>query len=202
MRLTRRQKQIYDFVRGYIDAEGYAPTLEEIAGHFGLSSLATVHKHLKNLEEKGAIERDWNRGRSMEVVREDESAVAAVEIPMLGEVAAGMPIEAVVDDEKLQIPESLLHGSATYALRVRGWSMVDEHICDGDILIVEERKTAERGQTVIALVDGEAATVKQFFPEGDVVRLQPANERMAPILVRADRVRIQGIVRGVVRKMA
>ncbi|MAE69989.1 MAG: repressor LexA [Gemmatimonadetes bacterium] len=201
MRLTRRQKQIYDFVRGYIDAEGYAPTLEEIAGHFELSSLATVHKHLKNLEEKGAIERDWNRGRSMEVVVEDESAPASVEIPLLGEVAAGMPIEAVVDDEKLRIPEGLLRGTASYALRVRGWSMVDEHIADGDILIVEERKTAERGQTVIALVDGETATVKQFFPEGDVVRLQPANERMAPILMRADRVRIQGIVRGVVRRI-
>lgn len=197
MRLTRRQKEILDFLRDYIEINGYAPTLEEIADHFGLASLATVHKHLKNLEAKGVIRRDWNRGRAMEVARE---APAMIELPLLGEVAAGLPIEAITDSESLLLPEGLLARPADYALRVRGWSMVDEQIRDGDILLVEERQRAERGETVIALVDGANATVKRFYPEGGVVRLQPANEQMAPILVSAERVRVQGVVRGVIRR--
>ncbi len=200
MRLTRRQREIYDFLSDYIEDHGYAPTLEEIARHFGLSSLATVHKHLRNLEQKGAIERDWNRRRALELTRPGDSRVPTQEIPLLGEVAAGIPIEAVVDEEVMHIPEGLVRGRVSYALRVRGWSMVDEHICDGDILIIEQSECASRGQTVIALVDGENATVKRFYPEGEVIRLQPANERMAPILVRADRVRLQGIVRAVIRR--
>ncbi len=203
MRLTRRQKEILDFLRSYIEVNGFAPTLEEIAEHFGLASLATVHKHLKNLEAKGAIQRDWNHGRAMEVVAAEESAGSAAElvVPLLGAVAAGEPIEAIVDAEPLAIPAGLFGDAVDYALRARGWSMVDEQIRDGDLLLVQECRSAERGALVIALVDDAAATVKRLYPEGEWVRLQPANQAMEPIRVEASRVRIQGIVRGVIRRI-
>jgi repressor LexA len=200
MRLTRRQREILDFLTAYIARNGFAPTLEEIADHFGLASLATVHKHLKNLEAKGAIQRDWNHGRAMEVVSEEEPG-AALTVPLLGEVAAGLPIEAIVDAEPLPIPAGLFGDGVDYALRARGWSMVDEQIRDGDLLLIQECRVAERGALVIALVDGSAATVKRLYPEGEWVRLQPANEEMEPIRVEAERVRIQGVVRGVIRRL-
>lgn len=206
MRLTKRQREILDFVSEYIQFNGYAPTLEEIAGHFGLSSLATVHKHLKNLEQKGAILRDWNRGRAMEVQGAEPAPVEApggarsVELPLLGEVAAGLPIDVEVDRESVWVPEDMLGARSMYALRARGSSMIEEQIRDGDLLLVEESPVASRGETVIALVEGSAATVKKFYPEGERVRLQPANQTMEPIYVSARDLQIQGIVRGVIRR--
>jgi repressor LexA len=200
MHVTRRQREILDFLGRYIERKGYAPTIEEIGEHFGLRSLATVHKHLTNLQHKGLIKREWNRSRALELVPA-EVKVRAVELPLLGRVAAGAPIEAVQSSETLFVPEDLVGRRETYVLQVKGDSMIDEQIRDGDYVIVENRKTARDGEMVIALLDEERATLKKLFREkGGRVRLQPANTRMKPILVDGGSLRIQGVVIGVLRK--
>ncbi len=200
MHLTRRQKQILDFVARHIERRGYAPTLEEIGEHFGLSSLATVHKHLANLQSKGLVKRENHRSRALELVPA-AVAVRAIEVPLLGRVAAGIPIEAVTSPETISIPEDMLGRGETYVLQVRGDSMIDEQIRDGDYVIVDGRRAVRDGEMVIALLDGERATLKKLFREKDGrVRLQPANARLAPIVVEAERVQVQGVVIGVLRK--
>jgi len=200
MHLTRRQKEILDFVGRHIERKGYAPTIEEIGEHFGLSSLATVHKHLTNLQEKGLIKRAWNRSRALELVPA-EIKVRAVELPLLGKVAAGTPIEAVEASETIFVPEDMVGRRDTYVLQVKGDSMIDEQIRDGDFVIVENRRTARDGEMVIALLDGDSATLKKLYREGGgTVRLQPANARLKPMFVDQDRLRIQGVVIGVLRK--
>ncbi len=199
MALTRRQKQIYDYISLFIDEQGYSPSLEEVGRHFGLSSVATVHKHVSNLVRKGLLRRSWNQNRSIEVVREGE-APRAVEIPLLGRIAAGRPDEAIEDREAMSVPAWMVGNGRTYLLRVDGDSMIDAHIQAGDLVVIEERRNAENGQIVVALVHGEDATLKKFFREGDKVRLQPANPAYPPIYVPADRVEVRGIVRGVIRK--
>ncbi len=201
MTLTKRQKEIVDFLDDYIAERGYAPTLEEIGAQFQLSSLATVHKHLKNLQDKGLIKRKWNHSRALELVPQKRKA-AAVELPLLGRVAAGVPIEAIETPETIAVPEDLVRREKSYVLRVKGDSMVGDGILDGDYIVVEERPHAENGETVVALIDGEA-TVKKFFREkGGRIRLQPANERMAPILVREKDFTTRGRVVAVLRKYA
>ena len=197
--LTRRQREILDFLTEFIKQHGYAPSLEEIGRRFGLSSLATVHKHLTNLEEKGFIRRAWNRSRSVELVP-TRGGGRAIELPLLGTVAAGAPIEAVASSETIAVPEDLVAAPDTYALRVRGNSMIDEQIRDGDIVIVEDRKTAENGEMVIALLRGTDATLKKFYREHGRIRLQPANPAVRPLVVEPDEVQIQGVVVGVVRR--
>jgi repressor LexA len=197
--LTKRQREILDFLNEFIREHGYAPSLEEIGRRFGLSSLATVHKHLTNLQEKGCIRRAWNRSRSVELVP-TRGAGRAVELPLLGFVAAGAPIEAVPGSETIAVPESLAGKRDSYVLRVRGDSMIDEHIRDGDFVIVEDRKAVDSGEMVIALVGGRDVTLKKFYRENGRVRLQPANTAMQPIFVDADDVQIQGVVVGVIRK--
>ena len=197
--LTKRQREILDYLNEFIQQHGYAPSLEEIGRKFSLSSLATVHKHLTNLQEKGFIKRAWNRSRSVELVP-TRAAGRAVELPMLGYVAAGMPIEAVASNETISVPEDLVGRRDTYVLRVRGNSMIDEQIRDGDFVIVEDRKTAENGEMVIALLDGRDATLKKFYREHENIRLQPANPTMNPIIVSADAVQVQGVVVGVMRR--
>ncbi len=197
--LTKRQREILDFLSDFIQQHGYAPSLEEIGRRFGLSSLATVHKHLTNLQEKGFIKRAWNRSRSIELVPARLTG-RAVELPLLGYVAAGAPIEAVTTTETIAVPESLVGRRSTYVLRVRGDSMIDEQIRDGDLVIVEDRKTAENGEMVIALLRGTDVTLKKFYRENGRVRLQPANPAMAPIVVEASEVEIQGVVVGLMRK--
>ena len=197
--LTRRQRQILDYLKEFIDRHGYAPSLEEIGRRFNLSSLATVHKHLTNLQEKGFIRRAWNRSRSIELVPA-RTGTRAFDLPLLGSVAAGAPIEAVVSPETVSVPEDLVGRHDTYALRVRGDSMIDEHIRDGDLVIVEDRRTARNGEMVIALLDESDVTLKTFHRENNRVRLQPANPAVRPIVVDAGQVRIQGVVIGVVRK--
>jgi repressor LexA len=200
MHLTRRQKEILDFLGRHIEKKGYAPTIVEIGEHFGLSSLATVHKHLTNLQSKGLIKRSWNRSRALELVPSSVS-VRAVELPLLGRVAAGTPIEAVTASETIFVPENLVGRRDTYVLQVKGDSMIDEQIRDGDYVIVEDRKTARDGEMVIALVGGENVTLKKLFREGGgKVRLQPANSRMKPIFVDQDDLTVQGVVIGVLRK--
>lgn len=199
MTLTRRQKELVDYLRTYIGEHGYAPTLEEIGEHFGLTSLATVHKHLSNLEEKGAIRRTWNHSRAIEMV-EDSPRVAAVELPLLGKVAAGAPIEEIEDPAGIAVPEDLIRRGNTFVLRVTGDSMIDDGIWDGDYIVVEERRDADNGETVVAIVDGEA-TVKRFYRDGGGrIRLQPANEKLDPIVVADADLQIRGVVVAVMRK--
>ena len=197
--LTKRQREILDFLNEFIEQNGYAPSLEEVGRRFGLSSLATVHKHLTNLQEKGFIKRAWNRSRSVELVP-TRVGTRAVDLPLLGNVAAGVPIEAVVGTETVAVPENLVGKRETYALRVRGDSMIDEQIRDGDVVIVEDRKTADNGEMVIALLRGSEVTLKKFYRDNGRIRLQPANERVQPLVVDASLVQIQGVVVGVVRR--
>jgi repressor LexA len=198
--LTKRQREILDYLNEFIQQHGYAPSLEEVGRRFNLSSLATVHKHLTNLQEKGFIRRAWNRSRSVELLP-SRSGGRAIELPLLGYVAAGMPIEAVATSESITVPESLVTGKRdSYVLRVRGDSMIDEQIRDGDWVVVEDRRSADNGEMVIALVGGQDATLKKFYKEDGRVRLQPANPTMAPIFVESNNVQIQGVVVGVMRK--
>ena len=199
--LTKRQREILDYLDDFIQQHGYAPSLEEIGRRFGLSSLATVHKHLTNLQEKGFIRRAWNRSRSVELIP-TRAGARSVELPLMGYVAAGAPIEAVSTTESIAVPETLVGKQDSYVLRVRGDSMIDEHITDGDFVIVEDRKTAENGEMVIALLNGADATLKTFFKDRDngKVRLQPANPTMQPIVIDAADLQIQGVVVGVMRK--
>ncbi len=162
MPLTKRQSEILTYLQGHIREHGFAPSFEEIAEEFGFQSLATVHEHLSNLERKGYIRRAYNESRAIEVLPPRGTA-AATEIPLLGTVAAGMPIESLMHEESLAVPESMLpRRGPNYALRVQGESMIDEHICDGDYVVVHGRQTAENGEMVIALVNGAEATVKKF----------------------------------------
>jgi repressor LexA len=197
--LTKRQREILDYLNDFIEQHGYAPSLEEIGRRFGLSSLATVHKHLTNLQDKGFIRRAWNRSRSVELVP-TRTGGRAVELPMLGFVAAGVPIEAVAGAETILVPETLVGKKDTYVLRVRGDSMIDEQIRDGDFVIVEDRKLADNGEMVIALLNGFEVTLKKFYRENGHVRLQPANPAMQPLIVNADQVQVQGVVIGVMRR--
>jgi repressor LexA len=201
MPLTKRQKEILDFLELFVAENGYPPSYEEIARHFGYTSLATVHEHLENLRQKGYIRKSYNASRSIEVMPSG-TTVSAVELPLLGVVAAGQPIEAVTDQETLAVPEDLVgRGGRHYVLRVRGDSMIDEQIRDGDYVIVNARNTAQNGEMVVALVHGDSATVKKFYRERDGrVRLQPANVTMAPLYFASDEVVVQGVVVGVIRR--
>ncbi len=197
--LTRRQREILDYLQEFIQQHGYAPSLEEVGRRFSLSSLATVHKHLTNLEEKGFIRRSWNRSRSVELVTA-RTGNRAIELPLLGYVAAGVPIEAITGTETIAVPEDLVGKRETYVLRVKGDSMIDEQIRDGDFVIVEDRKTADNGEMVIALVSGTDVTLKKFYREQGRIRLQPANPLMDPILLDPSQVQVQGVVVGMMRK--
>lgn len=201
MPLTRRQKEILDYIEGFIEDQGYAPSFEEIAESFGYSSLATVHEHLSNLERKGYIRKSYNESRSIEVVTPGHGA-PTMELPLLGAVAAGLPIEAVPDTETVAVPPDMVRRQRdNYVLRVEGNSMIEEQIRDGDYIVVQAQPSAEDGQMVVALVGGESATVKKLYREpGNRIRLQPANPTMDPIFVDADQVQIQGVVVGVIRK--
>jgi repressor LexA len=199
--LTKRQKEILDYIERFIGDRGYAPSFEEIAEAFGYSSLATVHEHLSNLERKGYIRKSYNESRSIELVGH-ETAAPVVELPLLGAVAAGLPIEAIEDTETLAVPPDMVSRRRdNYVLRVEGSSMIEEQIRDGDYIVVQAQDSAEDGQMVVALVSGESATVKKLYREpGGRIRLQPANPTMDPIFVPADELRIQGVVVGVIRK--
>jgi repressor LexA len=201
--LTERQKEILDFIQTFRDQHGYAPTHREICERFGFSSYGTAYKHLKLLGEKGYLRRDRHQRRGLEVTPAAHPAdgAAAGDLPFLGRIAAGRPIEAVAGSESIPVP-AMLRGEPPrehYVLRVTGDSMIDEGIHDGDWVVVERRERAEAGEMVVALV-GDEVTLKRFFPEGEVVRLQPANATMAPFRVPAADLRVQGIVVGLMRR--
>ncbi len=201
MPLTKRQREILDYLSEYIGDHGYAPSFEEIASSMGFKSLATVHEHLSNLERKGVIRRSFNESRSIEVLtRARQPGVA--ELPLLGTVAAGEPIEAVEDRDVIAVPEAMLPATGpNYVLRVRGESMIEEQIRDGDYVVVNGRGTARNGETIIALLQNSHATVKKLYREKDGwVRLQPANASLEPIYVHENDLTIQGVVVGVIRR--
>ena len=201
MPLTKRQKEILTYLEQHIQEQGYAPSFEEIAERFAFQSLATVHEHLTNLERKGYIRRAYNESRSIEVLP-PRGTSGASEIPLLGLVAAGAPIEAVLHQESIAVPDPMLpKRGPNYALKVRGDSMVDDHIVDGDLVVVHGRQTAENGEMVIALVNGSEATVKRYYREpGGWVRLQPSNPGMQPLRFPDGEAVIQGVVVGVIRR--
>lgn len=200
--LTKKQKEILDFVRDFSEANGYAPSFEEIAEEFGYGSLATVHEHLENLRAKGYIRKAFNESRSIELVPTG-LRTEAVSLPLMGNVAAGSPIEAVDQQEVVNVPEDMIGRGEHYVLRVNGDSMIEEQIRDGDYLVVRHRETAQNGDMVVALVDQESATVKKFYRETDGrIRLQPANATMQPMYFGPDRIQVQGIVMGVMRRYA
>ena len=201
MPLTKRQREILNYLANYTEQNGYAPSFEEIAEQFRYSSLATVHEHLSNLERKGYIKRSYNESRAIEILP-TEATPRAIELPILGSVAAGLPIESIEQGETMCVPDAFVRrGGNHYVLRVRGNSMIDEQIRDGDFVVINERRSADNGEMVIALTNGSSATVKKFYRERDGrIRLQPANETMPPIYVNENDVMIQGIVVGVMRR--
>lgn len=201
MTLTRKQRDILDFITDTIARRRLAPSFEEIAEQFGYASLATVHEHLTNLERKGYIRRGQNESRAIEIVP-PRGTTGATEIPLLGTVAAGMPIESVMSGEVVAVPDGMLpRRGPNYALKVRGQSMIDEQIADGDLVVVHGREAADNGEMVIALVNGAEATVKRFYREpGGWIRLQPSNAAMRPMRFQEGDVLIQGVVVGVIRK--
>jgi len=209
MAITKRQRQVYDFISSFVQNNGYSPSFEEIGDGLGLSSLATVHKHISNLEKKGLLKRDYNRSRSIDVLaprgRMKQAmgmaavASAGVSLPLLGRIAAGQPIEAVQNPETISLGD-ITRSRDVYVLQVRGDSMQDEHIVDGDYVLVENTKVAHNGDIVVALVEGSETTLKYFFKEADKIRLQPANSALKPIIVPAQDVQIQGRVIGILRK--
>jgi len=197
--LTPRQKEIADFIRRYRSKNGVSPTQREICVEFGYSSFGTLQKHIRLLLEKGVLVRDWNKRRSLALAEEDR-AVGAVEIPLAGRIAAGQPIEVEPEGESVAVPEALTRKGQNYVLRVSGHSMVDDGIHDGDFVVVNRREKAANGEMVAALVNGEA-TLKRIYNEGDGrIRLQPANDRMAPIYAAEGDVKVQGVVVGLMRK--
>jgi repressor LexA len=205
MSLTKRQKQVLDFIAGFVDDNGYCPSYEEIAKGLDLASLATVHKHISVLESKSYLKRGFNQSRSLELApkylqEQRRPKPAVLEIPLLGRIAAGSPVETVEQHEVLNFADFAGNGN-TFALEVRGNSMIDDHICDGDLILVERVQQALDGDIVVALVSGTETTLKRFYREpNDMIRLQPANSALKPIVVPAAAVQIQGRLLAVLRK--
>jgi repressor LexA len=201
MAITRRQKEVIDFLTGFTQKNGYSPSYEEIAQGLGLNSLATVHKHVTNLQNKGLLQRAHNRSRSIDVLAPRTSRRTSDRLPLMGRIAAGKPVEAIENAESISLSE-IIGNREVFALEVRGDSMRDEHIVNGDYVLVERTATARQGEIIVALVDGCDATLKRFYREGNMIRLQPSNAEMAPIYAPAENVVIQGKVLGMLRKYA
>ncbi|HXW91835.1 MAG TPA: transcriptional repressor LexA [Terriglobales bacterium] len=205
MAITRRQRQVYDFIADFVQHNGYSPSYDEIRIGLDLNSLATVHKHITNLEKKGLLRRDYNRSRSIDLLqpkgrlKQVMSTNAHMVLPLLGRIAAGQPIEAVENPETISLAD-FVRSKEVFVLEVRGESMQDEHILSGDYVLVEKTKSAHNGDIVVALVQGSEATLKRLYREGDSIRLQPSNAAMQPLIVPAATVEVQGRVIGVLRK--
>jgi repressor LexA len=204
MAITKRQRQVYDFIAGFVQKHGYSPSFEEIGKGLKLSSLATVHKHVSNLEKKSLLKRDYNRSRSIDLlpIRARKSVRpenGGMTLPLVGRIAAGRPLEALENPETISLAD-ITRSKEVFVLQVSGTSMQDEHIVDGDYVLVEKTKIASNGEIVVALVEGSDATLKRIYKEGERIRLQPSNAAMQPIIVPAESVQIQGRVIGVLRK--
>ncbi|MFY9226880.1 MAG: transcriptional repressor LexA [Blastocatellia bacterium] len=196
--ISEKQRQVYDFIVKFVKTEGHSPMIRDIARHFGFSSPATVHKYLVALEAAGMIVRG-KRNALVQLLPEEHNS-EAIDIPLLGKIAAGRPIDVIAQEEAISIPKEMLGRSRTYALRVVGDSMIDEHIADGDLIIVEHCQQAQNGQTVVALVNDSSATVKKIFFDKGQVKLQPANTKYQPLMFDPGQVKVQGRVIGVMRR--
>lgn len=196
--ITKRQKQVLDFIKSFRDKKVYSPSLDEIKHHFGLASVSTAHHHVKSLEEMGYLKKQENSPRSIDLYETQ----SMVQVPILGHISAGLPIDAIEDKEIIAVPKSRIPSSSeVYALRVVGTSMIDENINDGDVILVRKQTTAENGQKVVALIDNREATLKKFYKENGLIRLQPANKTMEPLIFRNGRdISIQGVLLDVIRE--
>ncbi|HEU4714343.1 MAG TPA: transcriptional repressor LexA [Pyrinomonadaceae bacterium] len=208
MAVTAKQRRVFDFIRRYIESNHEPPTIAEIGRQFQMSSSASVHAILIALEREGLIKRIPNVSRGIQIVEEqpppppqqESTTDESNEIPLLGTVAAGQPIEAILSHDTVSVPRNMQGRGRTFALRVRGDSMIEENIQDGDIIVVSSQKTADNGQVVVALIDGAYATVKKFYREPDFIRLEPANPQFKPIFIKTpERIQIQGVVKGLIR---
>ena len=203
---TQRQKEILDYITRFHERHGHEPAYSQIARHFGVKSRATIAKHIAALERRGLITRSHEDGSfALNVKVIEMPSDALCEVPLLGRIAAGVPVEVVQDAETIAVPRFLLgrvRPDRIYAVRVKGDSMIDEHICDGDIALIENRTEARDGEIVVALVDGTHATLKRLFRQGAQVELHPANSELNPIRVPASQVSVQGIFRGLLRPSA
>ncbi|MEK6279513.1 MAG: transcriptional repressor LexA [Acidobacteriota bacterium] len=200
MPVTARQRQVYEFISRYQEIHNQPPTIAEIGKQFQMTSPASVHSILSALEREEFIRRIPNVSRGIELIKQQGSD-DETEIPLLGMVAAGQPIEAILSHETVSAPRNMIGRGRMFALRVRGDSMIEENIQDNDIIIVSSQETAENGQMVVALIDGNYATVKKFYREPDFIRLEPANPQFKPIFIKTpERIQIQGVVRGLIRK--
>jgi repressor LexA len=205
MALTRKQKEVLDFIARFVEEKGYSPSYQEIADGLGLASLATVHKHILALEGKHYLKRGFNQSRSLDISpkyfqEERRRRGAPLEIPLAGRIAAGTPVEAIAGRDTLNLGD-FLADEDLYALEVRGDSMIEDHICDGDVVLVERSARVKDGDIVVALIGGEEATLKRFYRESETsARLQPANSSMAPIRVPMASLELQGRVLAVLRK--
>ena len=205
MALTRRQKEVLDYLADFIERKGYSPSYEEIAEGIDLNSIATVHKHIAALEGKGYLKRGFNQSRSVEIsetylAERGRAPVPSASVPLMGRIAAGRPVEQVAQGDSLQFSD-FAGNASTFALQVRGESMIEDHICDGEFVLVEKTDSARDGEIVVALVEGYETTLKRLYREADgMIRLQPANATMEPILVPAAAVEIQGRLIAVMRK--
>ena len=210
MALTKRQKQVLDFIADFIDRQGYSPSYEEIAAGLHLASLATVHKHIATLDGKHYLRRGFNQSRSVELApryyqelhRVNPGELAVTSVPLAGRIAAGSPVEAVEGKDTLAFAD-FVGQEGTFALQVRGDSMIEDHICDGDYVLLERATTARDGDIVVALVGESETTLKRFYRESaDTIRLQPANSSMSAMLIPATQLAIQGRLLAVLRKYA
>src|SRR5689334_16658332 len=201
MPVTAKQQRVFEFIRRYIESNHEPPTIAEIGRQFQMSSSASVHAILIALEREGLIKRIPNVSRGIQIVEQETAADESNDIPLLGTVAAGQPIEAILSHDTVSVPKDMQGRGRTFALRVRGDSMIEENIQDGDIIVVASQKTADNGQVVVALIDGNYATVKKFYREPDFIRLEPANPQFKPIFVKTpERIQIQGVVHGLIRR--
>jgi len=201
---TQRQKEILDYITRFLERHGYEPSYAQIARHFGVKSRATIAKHIAALERRGLLTREHEDGSfGLTVKIEDTTSEALCEVRLLGKIAAGDPLEVVEDEERIPVPRFLLgrvRPDRVYALKVKGDSMIDEHICDGDIALIENRTDARDGEIVVALLVNEnQATLKRLFRKGPNVELHPANSQLEPLKLAASQVRVQGIFRGLLR---
>lgn len=206
MPVTAKQRRVFEFIRRYVESNHEPPTIVEIGRQFQMSSSASVHAILIALEREGLIKRIPNVSRGIQIVeqqqqQQQEATDESNEIPLLGTVAAGQPIEAILSHDTVSVPRDMQGRGRTFALRVRGDSMIEENIQDGDIIVVSSQKTADNGQVVVALIDGNYATVKKFYREPEFIRLEPANPQFKPIFIKTpERIQIQGVVKGLIRK--
>ncbi len=201
MSVTRRQKEVIDFITQFVEQNGYSPSFDEIARGLNLKSLATVHKHITNLQKKGLLERAHNRSRSIDIVSAPTRDRTPERLPLLGRIAAGLPVDAAESSESISLGD-IIGNKQVFALEVRGDSMRDEHILSGDFVLIEHARTARQGEIIVALVRGSETTLKRYYIEGEMVRLQPSNAEMEPIYVPVSQVAIQGRVLGILRKYA